>query len=140
MTPTAAKAAKESSKQPGRPEINDSSFTTLFSTKKPQTTANFSNVPSRTNERSILASTYPLQSAFGNVITPTSNKTPQSIDPATTEKTKEIKLKYTPCIKPPLKPTAHRERLLWYLSPTKEVVDDFRIEQVNERISKKKTA
>lgn len=41
------------------------------------------------------------------------------------------KLKYTPCIKPPLKPSAHRERLLWFLSPTKEVVDDFRIEQVS---------
>ncbi|CAO3622397.1 unnamed protein product [Mucor hiemalis] len=40
------------------------------------------------------------------------------------------KLKYTPCIKPPLEPSAHRERLLWYLSPTPEVVEDFRIEQV----------
>lgn len=40
------------------------------------------------------------------------------------------KLKYTPCIKPPLEPSAHRERILWYLSPTPEVVDDFRIEQI----------
>jgi hypothetical protein len=41
------------------------------------------------------------------------------------------KLRYTPCVQPPLQPTTHRERLLWFLSPTPEIVDDFRIEQVN---------
>jgi hypothetical protein len=41
------------------------------------------------------------------------------------------KLKYTPCIRPPLQPSAQRERILWYLCPTPEVVEDFRIEQVN---------
>lgn len=40
------------------------------------------------------------------------------------------KLRYTPCVQPPLQPTTHRERLLWFLSPTPEIVDDFRIEQV----------
>ncbi|KAI8984328.1 hypothetical protein BDF20DRAFT_379801 [Mycotypha africana] len=39
------------------------------------------------------------------------------------------KLRYTPCVRPPAKPTAHRERLLWYLSPTPEIIEDFRIEQ-----------
>ncbi|CAO0795533.1 unnamed protein product [Mucor circinelloides] len=39
-------------------------------------------------------------------------------------------LKHTPCIQPPLQPTSHRERLLWFLSPTPEIVDDFRIEQM----------
>jgi hypothetical protein len=63
-------------------------------------------------------------------LTNTSNATTATTT-TMTKKTNEIKLRYTPCIKPPLKPTAHRERLLWYLSPTKEVVDDFRIEQVN---------
>lgn len=51
----------------------------------------------------------PQTSAFGNVIP---------------------KLKYTPCLRPPLEPSAYRERILWYLSPTPEVVEDFRIEQV----------
>ncbi|OBZ89262.1 hypothetical protein A0J61_02678 [Choanephora cucurbitarum] len=41
-----------------------------------------------------------------------------------------LKLEYTPCIRPPLKPSQHRERLLWFLSPTPEVVEDFRIEQM----------
>jgi hypothetical protein len=45
------------------------------------------------------------------------------------------KLKYTPCIKPPLEPSQHRERILWYLSPTPEVIDDFRIEQVKKIVS-----
>ncbi|GAN04934.1 methionine aminopeptidase 1D, chloroplastic/mitochondrial-like [Mucor ambiguus] len=40
------------------------------------------------------------------------------------------KLKYTPCVQPPLQPTKARERLLWFLSPTPEIVDDFRIEQM----------
>lgn len=44
------------------------------------------------------------------------------------------KLKYTPCVQPPLQPTHHRERLLWFLSPTPEIVDDFKIEQVNKEI------
>lgn len=43
-------------------------------------------------------------------------------------------LKHTPCIQPPLQPTSHRERLLWFLSPTPEIVDDFRIEQVKTGI------
>lgn len=41
-------------------------------------------------------------------------------------------LKYTPCVQPPLQPTKARERLLWFLSPTPEIVDDFRIEQMIE--------
>ncbi|KAI8066979.1 uncharacterized protein B0P05DRAFT_553068 [Gilbertella persicaria] len=40
------------------------------------------------------------------------------------------KLQYTPCVRPPIKPSQHRERLLWFLSPTAEVVEDFRIEQM----------
>ncbi|KAL9552109.1 hypothetical protein MBANPS3_003949 [Mucor bainieri] len=40
------------------------------------------------------------------------------------------KLKYTACVQPPLQPTKPRERLLWFLSPTPEIVDDFRIEQM----------
>ncbi|KAK4516140.1 uncharacterized protein ATC70_011106 [Mucor velutinosus] len=40
------------------------------------------------------------------------------------------KLKYTPCVQPPLQPTKNRERLLWFLSPTPEIIDDFRIEQM----------
>lgn len=45
------------------------------------------------------------------------------------------KLKYTPCLKPPLRPAVHRERLLWYLSPTPEVIEDFKIEQVRNRLT-----
>jgi hypothetical protein len=78
---------------------------------------------------------YGLRQLFTNKEVDTSS-TNKDIDASltstsTAKKTEEIKLKYTPCIKPPLKPIAYRERLLWYLSPTKEVVDDFRIEQVN---------
>ncbi|KAI7907475.1 uncharacterized protein BX663DRAFT_491038 [Cokeromyces recurvatus] len=50
---------------------------------------------------------------------------------ASTKKPSETpKLQYVPCIRPPLKPTTHRERLLWFLSPTPEVVEDFKIEQM----------
>ncbi|KAI8090522.1 hypothetical protein BDF21DRAFT_191550 [Thamnidium elegans] len=40
------------------------------------------------------------------------------------------KLRFKSCIKPPLEPSAHRARTLWYLNRTPEVVDDFRIEQI----------
>lgn len=40
------------------------------------------------------------------------------------------KLRFNPCIRPPLQPSAHRARTLWYLYRTPEVIDDFRIEQV----------
>lgn len=40
------------------------------------------------------------------------------------------KLRFTSCIKPPLRPSAHRERIMWYMNRTEEVVEDFRIEQV----------
>ncbi|KAI9487663.1 MAG: hypothetical protein EXX96DRAFT_554156 [Benjaminiella poitrasii] len=50
---------------------------------------------------------------------------------ASTKKPSETPvLQYVPCIRPPLKPTTHRERLLWFLSPTPEVVEDFKIEQM----------
>ncbi|KAG2205715.1 hypothetical protein INT47_008072 [Mucor saturninus] len=42
------------------------------------------------------------------------------------------KLKFAPCIKPPLRPSAHRERIMWYMNRTEEVVADFRIEQILE--------
>lgn len=40
------------------------------------------------------------------------------------------RLRFNPCIRPPLQPSAHRARTLWYLYRTPEVIDDFRIEQV----------
>ncbi|KAG2208764.1 hypothetical protein INT47_007863 [Mucor saturninus] len=42
------------------------------------------------------------------------------------------KHKFAPCIKPPLRPSAHRERIMWYMNRTEEVVTDFRIEQILE--------
>lgn len=54
-------------------------------------------------------------------------------NPASTSAAPTIpKLRYTPCLKPPLRPAVHRERLLWYLSPTAEVIEDFKIEQIIE--------
>ncbi|CEP19215.1 hypothetical protein [Parasitella parasitica] len=41
------------------------------------------------------------------------------------------KLKYTPCVQPPLQPTKYRARLTWYLSPSNpEIINDFKIQQL----------
>ncbi|GAA5814232.1 hypothetical protein MFLAVUS_007726 [Mucor flavus] len=40
------------------------------------------------------------------------------------------KLRFSYPIRPPLQPSAYRPRILWYLHPTPEVVEDFQIEQI----------
>ena len=42
-------------------------------------------------------------------------------------------LVYTPCYQPPPKPSCDRSRRLWYLCPTADVIEDFRIEQASAR-------
>ena len=40
------------------------------------------------------------------------------------------KLKFVPCLPPPVQPAVKRDRSLWHLARTPKLVDEFRMEQV----------